>query len=290
MLGHQNCKSSDEIDAKLVGGRFVFAIINSYVDFDDYDSIIKSYIDERFLYRVNPGFHRESYLNVRNNHVKLADGFLQIGSTQDLQFYNVDTSENDFIFSNSNSYVSVYLNMEAREDTYERTVFSFFDLTGLVGGVFEILELAGGLFVSFFAHKLFMFSMLNDLYQVEKIDSNHGFSKVIPKTKELKVVKKRTKCDYRVYEETKAPEIADKNIDYSNAQLNSSSINEIIEMQNNRNFNRNPITSRKSSRPNLTLKDKKLDFMVKLREVLYNRRKFAYSSSDYLYEVLCCCK
>ena len=83
--------------------------------------------------------------------------------------------------------------MVAREDTYERTVFSFFDLTGLVGGVFEILELAGGLFVSIFAHSLFMFSMLNDLYQVQKIDSNHNFSKVIPKTKELKAIKKRTK-------------------------------------------------------------------------------------------------
>ena len=38
-------------------------------------------------------------------------------------------------------------------------------------------------------------------------------------------------------------------------------------------------------RENLTLGNRKSDFLKKLKEVLYNRRKFVYSSSDYLYEV-----
>ena len=40
------------------------------------------------------------------------------------------------------------------------------------------------------------------------------------------------------------------------------------------------------NRLNVKLKDQKIDFLVKLKEVLYNRRKFGYSSSDYIYEVL----
>ena len=43
-------------------------------------------------------------------------------------------------------------------------------------------------------------------------------------------------------------------------------------------------------RENLTLGNRKSDFLKKLKEVLYNRRKFVYSSSDYLYEVFWCCK
>ena len=41
----------------------------------------------------------------------------------------------------------------------------------------------------------------------------------------------------------------------------------------------------KSAKQNLTLGNRKSDFLKKLKEVLYNRRKFVYSSSDYLYEV-----
>ena len=38
------------------------------------------------------------------------------------------------------------------------------------------------------------------------------------------------------------------------------------------------------------MKDKKVDFLVKLKEVLFNRRKFDYSSSDYIYEIFWWCK
>ena len=240
----------------LVGGRFAVVIANSYVDFDDYENTIKTYIDDRFVYRVNPGFYRESHLNLRSNHVKLADDFLQIGDTQDQQFYSVETFANDFIFSNLGPYVSVFLNMEEREDTYERTVFSFFDLTGLVGGVFEILELAGGLFVSIFAHRLFMFSMLKDLYQVQKIDPKHDFSKGIPKTRMQKAKRIRAKGDPKMYEEAKIPAMSKNNIEYFNDKINSSSFNEIIESRNNRMQNAIEMISRKPSRRNVTLGDK----------------------------------
>ena len=39
--------------------------------------------------------------------------------------------------------------------------------------------------------------------------------------------------DPKMYEENKIPNTDDKGLDYSNNGLNSSSINEIIEMQNN---------------------------------------------------------
>ena len=228
-LGHQNCKSSQEIDKKLAGGRFVVAILNSYVDFEDYENVIKTYIDERFIFRVDPGVYKESILYLRNNHVKLADELIQLGTTRDLQFYNIETSNNDFYTIDTDIYLSVYMRMEAREDTYERTVFSLFDLTGLVGGVFEILEVTGGIFVSFFAHKLFMFSMLNDLYQVQKTSSNYEFSKIIPSTREITAQRKRNKCRPRMYEETKMPKKNSKMKNKSNFNIKSSNVYEIFQ-------------------------------------------------------------
>ena len=227
-LGHQNCRSSLEIDARLAGGRLIAAIVNSYVDFEDYDNVIKTYIDERFGTRINPGVYKESLLYVRNNNVKLADDLIQIGTTRNLQFYSIENKDNDFFIADMDTYASVLLKMEAREDTYERTVFSFFDLTGLVGGVFEILEITGGVFVSIFAHRLFMFSMLNDLYQVQKNDSNIDSSKIVPRVRQSRIRRMRTKGDPKLYEETKLPNKNDKRATF---KLQSSKIDEILQMQ-----------------------------------------------------------
>ena len=109
--------------------------------------------------------------------------------------------------------------MEAREDTYERTVFSIFDFTGLVGGVFEIFEITGSIIVGFFAQKLFMFSILSNLYQVQKITDGTNFNKIIPKTRKKRVMKVRTKHDPRIREESKI-------------SLEKNKINLIIEHQN----------------------------------------------------------
>ena len=233
LLGHENCATSQEIDIKLSTGRIVVVLQNSYVDFEDYENVIKTYVDDRFSYRVSPGFLKEAQIYVRNNHVSLSDNIVQIGEGEQRQFYSVESSSDDFVPLNSLIYFSAYIRMESREDTYERVVFSFFDLTGLVGGVFEILEVTGGIFVSFFAHKLFMFSMLSDLYQVQKIDPDHEFSKIIPKTEVFKTKTKRSKRVPKLYEEAKTPKKKKKAHKKLNFKSNVSNMNEKHQIQNN---------------------------------------------------------
>jgi hypothetical protein len=63
-------------------------------------------------------------------------------------------------------------------EAYERSVFSFFDLTGNLGGLFEILELSGSLFVGFFAGKIFLYSILSRLYQVDRYDGGDDKEKL----------------------------------------------------------------------------------------------------------------
>jgi hypothetical protein len=52
-------------------------------------------------------------------------------------------------------------------ESYSRSVFGFLDLTGNMGGVFGILQTAGSFIVSIFAGKIFLYSMLSRLYQVD---------------------------------------------------------------------------------------------------------------------------
>lgn len=61
---------------------------------------------------------------------------------------------------------------------YSRTVYSILDLTGQLGGVFEIFDIFGGIFIGLFADKLFVFSIISRLYQT-KVNSHVDKGKLI---------------------------------------------------------------------------------------------------------------
>ena len=130
------------------------------------------------------------------------DNFFQTGFLESKKFYSVSTS--DYDFSNDPTgvtYARIVIRMEAREDTYERTVFSFFDFTGLIGGVFELFEITGSIIVGYFASKLFFFSMFADLYQVQKVDykAEQDLKKNMTKGRKIDVKSERRK----LHEESK---------------------------------------------------------------------------------------
>ena len=164
-----NCVSDTEIDSKLDGGMLSLILINSYVDFDDYENVIKNYVDERFYYKMRKGITKEPEILIRKNFVTLNDEFFQMGQTENKDFYSAENTKTDFDLDPTNIvYARMSIRMEAREDTYERTVFSIFDYTGLIGGVFEIFEVFGTLVVGYFTKKWFMFWVLSSLYQVKR--------------------------------------------------------------------------------------------------------------------------
>ena len=151
------------------GGTLSLIMINSYVDFDDYDNVVKTYSDERFFFKLRKGYTKEPDIFIRKNYVTLNDEFFQMGQTEHKEFYSAESSRSDFDLDPTGTiYAKIAIRMEAREDTYERTVFSVFDYTGLIGGVFEILEVLGGLVVGYFIKNWLMFDILSNLYQVQK--------------------------------------------------------------------------------------------------------------------------
>ena len=48
-------------------------------------------------------------------------------------------------------------------------MFSLFDLFGNLGGVFEILTIFGGMFVSVFADRFFNYSIVSSLYHIDPL-------------------------------------------------------------------------------------------------------------------------
>jgi hypothetical protein len=66
------------------------------------------------------------------------------------------------------SFIAATFQKDAYSNTFERAVFSILDLTGMLGGLFEVLERCGAMFVGFFADKIFLFSVISKLYQVDR--------------------------------------------------------------------------------------------------------------------------
>ena len=56
---------------------------------------------------------------------------------------------------------------DPQTDTYERSVFSVLDFFGNIGGLNEVLEIIGKLIVAVFAGRLFIYSIVSNLYQVD---------------------------------------------------------------------------------------------------------------------------
>ena len=150
--------------------------------------------------------NKESELFIRKNQVVLSDNFFSIGQTEEKDFYSIEVEKSDFSFRDPYdlNYANVVIKIEAREDTYERTALSIFDFTGLLGGVYEILEISGGILVGFFADRLFMFWIISNLYQVQtKYDDDNELDKNDQNLKRYGFIKRRVRDNKMKNEETK---------------------------------------------------------------------------------------
>ena len=168
-------KSDTEIDAAIDSSEIQFAMINNYFDFDDYNKSIKSYLDDQFYYPLTSGFSKFADINIRQNTGEQKDSLFRYQSTGAwFSFISIEPAGEKFSkIDSDNKVLTISFYKDPKSVNYERTVFSFLDGWGLIGGVNEILEISGKLIVSLFSGKIFAFSIISALYQVDLTGSNH---------------------------------------------------------------------------------------------------------------------
>ena len=168
-------KSDAEIDKAIDSTSIQLGMINNYFDFDDYNKPIKSFFDDQFFYPLTSGFTKNAYMYIRQNTAEQKDSLFRyqpLGSQS--SFISIESASEKFTKINpQKNILIVSFYKDPKSYNYERTVFSFLDCWGLIGGVNEILEIWGKLIVSLFSGKIFAFSILSTLYQVDLTGSNH---------------------------------------------------------------------------------------------------------------------
>ena len=109
------------------------------MDFEDYDTPVKNYLDDKYTYRGLPGFGKQIVMYVKENSVELSDSILGLGQTTSQDFFRIDNTVHDLHPYRERDFFEVAFVLDPQKDTYSRVVFSFFDLFGQLGGVFELM-------------------------------------------------------------------------------------------------------------------------------------------------------
>ena len=113
---------------------------------------------------------------VRENSVEQKDSIFQLQpSMLKTKFISLeDNYTNKRKIRNDGVVILISFVKDQKTVSYQRTVLTFFDWCGLIGGINEILHLAGMLIVSSLSGKLFVFNLLSSLYQVSFINRKYG--------------------------------------------------------------------------------------------------------------------
>ena len=72
--GSSSCQSDTTINSKLKHGQVYLNFKTKYLDFNDYETPVKSAINDKHYFRIIPGFQKVAYVYLQKNEVELKDG------------------------------------------------------------------------------------------------------------------------------------------------------------------------------------------------------------------------
>ena len=259
-------KTSEEIDAVVEDLEFRFSIVNSYFDYDEYDNDpIKYFVDDRFDYRLIPDQQKFVNVYVRENEVELKDNIFRLTpSGQEKSFLSVSRVIQDLRNRGTDEQViAIRFEKDYDYDSYEREVFSLLDLFGNLGGLSEVCTIIGGLFVGIFADRLFNYSIISSLYQIDP--SRHNFDK------------KNSNDENR----------ENRSNNYSNVIPEEHKAGENVNERGYQKRNILAFSSNPEQHDRIETKEELQD-MAKIS--MSNRRLYSYNLIDFGYNLLCCWK
>ena len=119
---------------------------------------------------MTSGFTKVYQLFVRENIADDSNSIYQLQpSSSETKFISVENYNVNFRKEVNNMIFRWFFTLDPKSVTYQRTVLTFLDCWGFIGGVNEVIHLFGMLIVSSISGKSFVYSILLMLYQVSNV-------------------------------------------------------------------------------------------------------------------------
>lgn len=196
-------------------------ILNSYLDFNDYATPIKSYLADSQYFPLVPNVMSGREYRIQFNEAHLNEDILFNFGTKVINFYSIGERNDqiDNFYLHRNCYAGIYFRLAQEYDLYERSVFTFFDMLGILGGIYRLLSLFGRYVVAAVARKILYNTLLSELYHVEapkeidekKIDNQADTLKPT-KTGQPSCTGFRSNCDEQAPESEESKEVSPSKI------------------------------------------------------------------------------
>ena len=121
-----------------------------------------------------PDFTQFFEVKVQENEATTGDNLFYNYNLKTMKYYNANSRlhRTDNFKANEDKLFKMYFSFDETSQHYERIVYTFIDMFGFLGGLFDFLFFAGYFFVNYFSDKLFHNSILSNLYQVQSQDNN----------------------------------------------------------------------------------------------------------------------
>ena len=117
-------------------------------------------------------------ITIQQNQATTADNLFYSFTSKTVQYYNVNARSYRVENINANfqnKIARMYFNLDRTSESYERVVYSFIDMFGFLGGLFDFMFFLGLYFVDYFSDKMYHNSIFAKLYQVKSQDDDFGY-------------------------------------------------------------------------------------------------------------------
>ena len=151
-------KSDAEIANVLNTNIVSFAIISSFFESNDFENPVYHYLQDSNEYIMSMTLTEFVTFTVNRNNAYLEDSiyFGSQGSSDAVSFYSINQKNLKYAGADpAGTLLNVMISIDQQINQYRRTVYSFFDMFGYIGGIFGMLSTFGQLIVEVFATRIF---------------------------------------------------------------------------------------------------------------------------------------
>ena len=136
-------------------------LADSFISFETGQAEIKKHtkVVDEFL---STGFMKVMDVMVRENEYSYTDS-LFMNSQTDGSFYSFSNEKHFFRTDPDldHNVMQIYVIMDYRKDLYEMNLYTFWDMIGVVGGIYEVMKVMSGMLISIFAGRMMSVDLLN---------------------------------------------------------------------------------------------------------------------------------
>lgn len=110
-------------------------VVNSYLDFTDYNDPIKHYVDDIHFFEIEHDRHKKANVFVMKGEVDLEDSLFQVGNSRQGNFAMVETTRNYDDAVTDSTLATIYFRIDSKYYIYSRDVYTVLEFLGDIGGL-----------------------------------------------------------------------------------------------------------------------------------------------------------